>query len=460
MTISVKDKFTGDTLEQLVETSNDQVKDVIDRAKYSFSKMSSMKAYERYDFLKNASDMIRSKRDELSKLLTRESGKPIKYSSKEVDRASFVLFASAEEGKRIEGETVPMDVEPRGGDRFAFFYRVPIGPVLSITPFNDPLNLVAHKVGPALAAGNSIVNKPTTISPLSSLKLSEILNDSGMPEHAFQNIITSGNSQVMKSFLSSDEFKKITFTGGFDAASKMVREAGVKKYSMELGSNSPVIISQYSRWEDHIDSIVDAAFESQGQNCIHSQRVLIQDKIYSQVAERIIKRSSRLKVGNPLDHDTDIGPMISEGEARRVEKSVGDAVSHGAKVLLGNRREGSTFFPTILEDVSTEEEIWKNEIFGPVTILCGYSTMDEAINLANGVNFGLQAGIISDDYNELMKAVGKLQYGTVLVNDTSDFRIDTMPFGGVKKSGIGREGIKYAIEEMTEIKLVILKKEY
>ncbi|MEM0136719.1 MAG: aldehyde dehydrogenase family protein [Thermoplasmatales archaeon] len=391
--------------------------------------------------------------------MTRESGKPIKFSSKEVDRASFVLFASGEEGKRICGETVPMDVEPRGSDRFAFYYRVPIGPVLSITPFNDPLNLVAHKVGPALAAGNSIVNKPTTISPLSSLRLSELLQEAGMPEFAFQNIITSGNSQVMKSFLTSDEFRKITFTGGSDAANKMIREAGFKKYSMELGSNSPVIISENSRWEDHIDSTVEAAFESQGQNCIHSQRILIQDKIYSQVAEALVKRSSELKVGNPLDPYTDIGPMINEGEAMRVETLISSAVSHGARVLIGNKREKSIFFPTIMEEVSTEDEIWKNEIFGPVTILSKYGTIDEAVDMANAVSFGLQAGIISDNYQELMKAAEKLQYGTVLVNDTSDFRIDTMPFGGVKKSGIGREGIKYAIEEMTEIKLIIMRKE-
>jgi len=459
MVLLVNDKYTGETFERLQETESSNVGEIIENAKSSFSKVASMPAYERYEFLKNGSDIIKSRQDKLAKIITIESGKPIKYSLKEVNRAAFVLFASAEEGKRIHGETVPMDMEPRGKDRFAYYGRVPIGPVLSITPFNDPLNLVAHKVGPALAAGNSIVNKPTTLAPLSSIKLSEILHEGGMPINAFQNIITAGNSQVMKSFLHSDDFKKVTFTGGYEAASKMVREGGVKKYSMELGSNSPVIVSENSRWEEHIESIVEAAFESQGQNCIHSQRILIQDSIYQQVTERLIKRTQALKVGNPLDPDTDIGPMITEGEARRVESLISESISRGSSVLMGNRKEKNVIYPTIMENVQREDPIWKNEIFGPVTILCKFKTIDEAIEMANGVNLGLQAGVISDSYPELMKAVEKLQYGTVLINDTSDFRIDTMPFGGMKMSGIGREGIRHAIEEMTEIKLVIMKKE-
>ncbi|MHB1811063.1 MAG: aldehyde dehydrogenase family protein [Thermoplasmataceae archaeon] len=459
MLLPIKDKYTGETFDQLQETESQDVREVIENAKSAFSRTSSMRAYEKYEFLKSGADIIKSKREELAKIITRESGKPLKYSLKEVSRAAFVLFSSAEEGKRIHGETVPMDVEPRGKDRFAYYNRVPIGPVLSITPFNDPLNLVAHKVAPALAAGNSIVNKPTTLAPLSSVKLSEILHEAGMPPNAFQNIITSGNGQVMKSFLQSEEFKKVTFTGGYEAASKLVRDGGVKKYSMELGNNSPVIVSGNSRWEDHIDNIVEAAFESQGQNCIHTQRILIQDSIYPQLTERLIKRTSALKVGNPLDLDTDIGPMITEGEARRVESLISNSVSNGASVLIGNRKEKNVLYPTILENVQKEDPIWKNEIFGPVTILYRYKTLDEAIGVANNVNFGLQAGIITDSYPEVMRAVDKLQFGTVLINDTSDFRIDTMPFGGMKMSGIGREGIKYAIEEMTEIKLVIMKRE-
>lgn len=454
----VKNKFNGEVIAELKETSIEDAKTVLRKAVNAFKDVSRLPAYKRSESLIDLSERILKGADSLAKTIAMEAGKPVKYAQKEVRRAAFTIKTSGEEAKRIYGETIPFDVEPRGEGRFAYYTRVPIGPVFSITPFNDPLNLVAHKVGPAIAAGNSIVNKPTTLTPLSSLKLEEMLRSTELPENSYQNIIAGGESEVTKFFLTSEEMKKVTFTGGIEAAEKLVKTAGPKKYSMELGSNSPVIVFEDSDWENYVDSIVDAAFESQGQNCIHAQRLIVQKNIISEFKEAIIKSTKKLKVGNPLDENTDIGPMISEGEAKRVEKWVNEAVSEGGNVLTGGRREGSIYYPTVMENVPRKATIWKNEVFGPVTLIIPFEKIEEAIEIANDVPYGLQAGVFTSNIETAMKMIDHLDFGAVLINDTSDFRVDTMPFGGMKKSGIGREGIRFAIEEMTEIKLAIFRR--
>jgi glyceraldehyde-3-phosphate dehydrogenase (NADP+) len=454
----VKNKFTGEVIAELKETGKEEAEKVLKNSINAFKKISELPAYKRSESLLDASDRITKNLEEMARTIAMEAGKPIKYSRKEVKRAAFTTKSSGEEAKRIHGETVPFDVEPRGERRFAYYTRVPIGPVFSITPFNDPLNLVAHKVGPAIAAGNSIVNKPTTLTPLSSLKLEEIFRETDLPEYSYQNIIAGGESEVTKFFLNSDTMKKVTFTGGTEAAEKMVRNAGPKKYSMELGSNSPVIVCEDGDWRGSVDSIVDAAFESQGQNCIHAQRLIVHKSHIKEFTDAIVKSTEKLKVGNPLDESTDIGPMISEGEAKRVETWVDDARSRGGKVLIGGRREESVYYPTILENVPRSSTIWRNEVFGPVTLIIPFESIKEAVEIANDVPYGLQAGVFTSNIDTAIKMIDSLDYGTVLVNDTSDFRVDTMPFGGMKKSGLGREGIKFAIEEMTEIKLAIFRR--
>ncbi|MGC8515945.1 MAG: aldehyde dehydrogenase family protein [Thermoplasmata archaeon] len=453
----VKNKFTGEVIAELKETSREVAETVLKNSVKAFKEISGLPAYKRSEYLLDASERITKNSDDLARTIAMEAGKPVKYSRKEVKRAAFTVKSSGLEAVRIHGETVPFDVEPRGEGRFAYYIRVPIGPVFSITPFNDPLNLVVHKVGPAIAAGNSIVNKPTTLTPLSSIKLEEIFKGTDLPKHSYQNIIAGGESDVTKFFLSSDAMKKVTFTGGTEAAEKMVKNAGPKKYSMELGSNSPVIIFEDSNWQDSVDSIVDAAFEAQGQNCIHSQRLIVHKKLLKEFTEAVIKSTKKLKIGNPLDETTDIGPMISEGEAKRVEKWVNDAKTAGGKVLIGGRREGSIYYPTVMDDVPKSATIWKNEVFGPVTIIIPFETVKDAIETANDVPYGLQAGVFTSNIDTAIKMIDSLDFGTVLINDTSDFRVDTMPFGGMKKSGIGREGIRFAVEEMTEIKLAIFR---
>ncbi len=454
----VKNKFNGERFVELIDTDLNDAKTVLNNAKKAFQEMKELPSFERYESLLKVSKDLENRREEFARIISIEAGKPIKYSRGEARRASITMLFSAEESKRIYGETIPLDVEPRGKNRWAYYNRVPIGPVFSITPFNDPLNLVAHKVGPALAVGNSIVNKPSSLTPYSSYMLNELINSSGLPEHAMQTIIAPGGGEVANFFLSSEEIKKVTFTGGVEAAEKLIKTAGIKKYSMELGSNSPVIVWNDADLDLATDAIVDAAMESQGQNCIHTQRILIHKDIYNDLSNRLVEKVTKLKVGDPLDDSTDIGPMISEGEAIRVEKEVNNAVNHGAEVLIGGKRDGKFYLPTLIQNVRHDLSLWRNEIFGPVAILQPIQDFEEAITMANDVPYGLQAGIYTNNLDIAMKAIQKLDFGAVLVNDTSDFRVDVMPFGGMKLSGLGREGIRFAIEEMTEIKLAIFRK--
>ncbi len=454
----VKNKFSNEEFVRLDDTPLDDAKQILRRSKQAFQEMRAMPSYERYEKLYATSKILEKNIDDFAKTIAIEAGKPIKLSKGEVKRASITMLFSAEESKRIYGETIPLDVEPRGINRFAYYTRVPIGPVLAITPFNDPLNLVAHKVGPALAAGNSVINKPASVTPQSAIKMKEALLEAGFPQGSIETVITSGSGEVMRYFLSSDDIKMISFTGGPEAADKLIRNSGIKKYSMELGNNSPVIVWNDADLDSAAENVVDAAFGAQGQNCIHAQRILIKDDVYEYFKNRVIEITSHLRVGDPLDPDTDVGPMITEGEAERVESQVEKALKEGATVLAGGTRKGSIMEPTVLEDVATSSDIWKNEIFGPVTILRRVKSMEEAIELSNGVSYGLQAGIFTSNLDLAMQAIERLDYGAVLINDTSDFRVDVMPFGGMKNSGLGREGIRFAIEEMTEIKLAIIKR--
>ena len=454
----VKNKFSGDQFIELKDTNLPDAKTVLNNAKKAFQEMKELPSFEKYEALMNISKELVNRREEFARIISNEAGKPIKYSRGEARRASITMLFSAEESKRIYGETIPMDVESRGKNRWAFYNRVPIGPVFSVTPFNDPLNLVAHKVGPALAAGNSIVNKPASLTPYSGYKLNELVNNSGLPENAMQTVIGPGGGEVTDYFLKSDEIKKVTFTGGLEGAERLIKKAGIKKYSMELGSNSPVIVWNDADLEIATDAIVDASMESQGQNCIHSQRILIHKDVYNDLSKKLVEGVAKLKVGNPLDDTTDVGPMIAESEAIRVEKEVNSAVKNGAEVLIGGKRDGRFYLPTLVTKVRHDQTLWHNEIFGPVSILQPIQNFEEAITMANDVPYGLQAGIYTHNLDIAMKAVQNLEFGAVLVNDTSDFRVDVMPFGGMKLSGLGREGIRFAIEEMTEIKLAIFRK--
>jgi len=456
--IFVKNKFTGRTYKKLRETSIEESRAMFGRALRGSRVMKDMPSHRRAEILEaTAAAVLRNQRS-LAETIAVEAGKPIKYSMKEAKRASVTMKFSGEEAKRIHGETIPFDAEPRGEGKFAYYIREPIGVVFAITPFNDPLNLVAHKLGPALASGNSVIVKPTIVTPLSAMSLVELTVESGLPEECAQVLLASGGSQQVRDMLANEKIKMVTLTGGVEAAAEVVKHAGIKKYSMELGSNSPAIVWSDADLDAAIPELVDAAFESQGQNCIHAQRILIHEDVYQETRERMVEATARLKVGDPLLEETDVGPMIAEGEAERVEAWVREAIGGGARVLVGGVRKGSIYHPTILENVSPRSRIAQKEVFGPVTLLSRVRSLNEAVELSNSVPYGLQAGVFTKDIGVAQHFIDSLDYGGVLINQTSDFRVDFMPFGGFKFSGLGREGIRFAIEAMTEIKLVVYNK--
>ncbi len=453
--IHIKDKFTGQIYRKLDETGVSAARSMRDKAVAASKAMKRMPAHQRAEILEATSDALVRNAKLLAETIAIEAGKPLKYSLKEAKRAAVTMDFSGEEAKRIHGETIPFDAEPRGTGMVAYYVREPVGVVFAITPFNDPLNLVAHKLGPAIASGNATIVKPSVLTPLSALHLVDFTRSAGLPDAAAQVLLAPGESPQVRETLCDERIKVVSFTGGTEAAADVIARGGIKKYSMELGSNCPVIVWKDADLDRAVPDIVDAAFECQGQNCIHAQRVLIHERVYEETRDRILEATRRLKMGNPLSEDTDVGPMITEGEAQRVEEWVRKATGEGAHPLIGGERKGSLYPPTILEDVDPTTDIAQKEIFGPVTLLFRVGDLEEAIRIGNSVPYGLQAGVFTNDLGVAQTCARDLEYGSVLINRTSDFRVDFMPFGGFKQSGLGREGIRFAIDSMTEIKLVV-----
>jgi glyceraldehyde-3-phosphate dehydrogenase (NADP+) len=342
---------------------------------------------------------------------------------------------------------------PGSENRMGYFMREPIGIVGAITPFNDPLNLVAHKVGPALAAGNAIIVKPDSKTPLSALKLAQAIHQAGIPAGILQ-VISGPGREIGDILVTDPRVRMISFTGGNTVGEAIARKAGLKKVGMELGSNSPVIVMPDANLELAVESNVSGAFWAAGQNCLHVQRLLVHNAIYDEFTTRFVAAAEAYIVGDKLDAATDMGPLINENEAIRVESMVNEALEQGAALLTGGERSGSFYAPTVLADLPDTCALAKEEIYGPVTVISRFDTLDEAIHRANDVDYGLQAGIFTQDLNTAFEASKRLQCGGVMVNDSTDYRIDAMPFGGVKGSGLGREGIRFALEEMTEPKVV------
>jgi len=457
--IAVKDKYSGELIEEVASISVTELAGVVESTAEAFNKYrDTLPLHRRAEILTETSSIIRKRAEDFAKTIAREGGKPVKYSRKEAKRASLTMQFSAEEAKRIHGETIPFDAEPRGEDRSGYWYRVPAGVVAAITPFNDPLNLVAHKLGPAVAAGNTVVLKPASLTPLSAIRLTEALREAGLPGD-YINVIAGDGEKLGPELVQNPHVRVVTFTGGVEAGEKIAKLAGLKKIAMELGSNCPVIVMGDAPLDFTTACVVDAGFNCQGQNCIHAQRILIHNSLYEELTERLVEETKKLKVGNPLDETTDVGPMIAESEAVRVERWVRDATQKGAKLLVGGERKGAIVTPTILSDVPKGAAIANEEVFGPVMILSRFNRMSDAIRESNSTSYGLHAGIFTKSIDNALNAIANLNFGSVLINDTSDFRVDFMPFGGMKMSGLGREGIRFAIEEtMTEIKTVIFRK--
>ncbi|MEJ5166304.1 MAG: aldehyde dehydrogenase family protein [Thermoanaerobaculia bacterium] len=451
--IEVRDPWDNHLIDTVPSATLDDVEKAIVSAQEGFKEISNLTVFERAQILYKTAQIVKENLEDFARTIALEGSKTIREARKEANRCTNTLTVSAEEAKRILGETIPFDSFPGGEKRIGYYYRFPIGIVLAITPFNDPLNLVAHKLGPAFAAGNSVILKPATVTPLSALKLGEALLKAGLPPKAL-NILTGFGSKIGDALVKDERIRMISFTGGLEAGKRIASMAGIKKIGMELGSNSPVIVLKDCDLDMAVESCVSGAFWACGQNCIGVQRIYIEKEIFDKFTEKFVERTKKYKVGPKLEEDCDMGPVITEGEAKRVEEWVEEAKKLGAKVLCGGKREGAVYWPTVLVDVPENATIHKEEVFGPTVNLYPIKNLDEGIEKANSLPFGLHAAIFTNDVNLAFKAAYKLECGGVMINDSTDYRLDSMPFGGVKYSGLGREGIKFSLQEMTEPKVI------
>jgi acyl-CoA reductase-like NAD-dependent aldehyde dehydrogenase len=419
--------------------------------------MRAMPAYERAALLSAASSALASRRDEIARTLAAEAGKAIKDATTETERAAMTFEVAAEEARQLRGEAIPMDLAPHGRGRIGITRRFPIGPVAAISPFNFPLNLSAHKIAPAIAAGNPVVLKPATKTPLSALYLADIVVRAGLPKGAISVLPMA--RRTGDRLVTDPRFKLLTFTGSSAVGWDMKNRAGKKKIILELGGNAGVIVDESADLELAARRIAVGGFALAGQSCISVQRVYVHERVFDRFAECLVKRVAALKVGDPLDPATDVGPMIEEAEAARVDEWVQEAVRSGARVLTGGRRLGGALYaPTVLTDVSSDSKVCAEEVFAPLVGLFRFSAVPDAIREVNRSRYGLQAGIFTANLEHSMRAFDELEVGGVIVNDVPTWRIDHMPYGGVKDSGIGREGPRYTIEEMTELKLLVISK--
>lgn len=451
--IAVYDPFDNSVVDYVPKGTGEDARRALIAAQKGFEVSRKMKVYERANVLYKAADIVKNNIEDFAITIAKEGSKTIREARKEAHRCVNTLIVSAEESKRIMGETIPFDSFPGGENRVGYFYRFPVGVVLAITPFNDPLNLVAHKVGPAIAAGNSVILKPATVTPLSAIKLVQALLEAGLPPECIQ-IITGSGDELGSALIQNDIVRMVSFTGGLEAGKKVAMMAGIKKIGMELGSNSPVIIWKDTDIDYAAESCVSGAFWAAGQNCIGVQRIYIHGAVYEKFKKKFVELTLKYNTGNKLLEETDMGPMITEKEAVRVEQWTEEAAKMGAGILCGGRRKGAIMEPTVLENVPLNAKIHKDEVFGPAVNLHKVSDIDEAIEKSNSLPYGLHAAIFTDNVNLAMKAAYELDCGGVMINESTDYRLDSMPFGGIKNSGLGREGIKFSLQEMTEPKTI------
>jgi acyl-CoA reductase-like NAD-dependent aldehyde dehydrogenase len=454
--MEVVDKYSGDVIATVPVASRETVERALAAAHAAFPQYARTPAHVRSRILERAARSLEKNKEEIATLICREAGKAWKYAVGEVSRGIETIRFSAEEAKRIHGETVPMDASATGEGRLGFYLRSPVGVVAAITPFNFPLNLVAHKVGPALAAGNAVVLKPASTTPLTALRLGEILAEAGLPPGVF-NIVVGSGSTVGEWLVTDKRVAKVSFTGSPPVGEAIVRKAGLKKVTMELGNNSGTIIEPDANLEEAVPRCVVSAFANSGQVCISLQRLYLHRAVAAEFTKRFLEATARLKVGNPLDRDCDVGPMIDEAEAMRAQSWIDEAVAGGAKVLMGGRREGRVLYPTVLADVRPDMKVMCAETFAPLVSIYEYDAFEDAVRMIDDSPYGLQAGVYTSDIRKAFLAVQNINAGGIMINDTSIFRVDHMPYGGNKMSGLGREGVRFAMEEMTNIKMVVIK---
>ena len=454
--LAVRNKYTGALLATISTARREDVDKAIAAAERAAPDMATMPAYQRADILGRASSLIRERREELAQTIAAEAGKALKYARAEVDRGAQTFLIAAEEAKRISGETVPLDAVPAGEGYFGFFVRRPVGVVAAIAPFNFPLNLVAHKVAPALAAGNAVVLKPASATPLTAVKLCEVLTQAGLPAGAL-NLVVGGGSTVGEWLVADPRVAKVTFTGSPAIGRRITAVAGIKKITLELGNTSPVVIAPDADLDFAAKRCAIGAFYNSGQVCLSVQRIYCQRQVYEPFRDLFVKASLAMVVGDPLDERVDVGPMIDEGEAMRIETWVEQARAAGARILTGARREGAVYWPTVLSEVDASMKVVAEEAFAPVASLLASDDFEGALSQADATPFGLQASVFTHDIDRVFRAMARLNFGGIVINDAPIFRADHMPYGGNRQSGIGREGVRHAIEEMTNIQMVSIR---
>ena len=416
--------------------------------------MAKLTGYERSQIINRAAEIFAQRVDDLARTVSLEEGKPLSESRVEASRMPDLLRLCAFEGTQVRGETLPLDAQVGTRGKIGLTLRVPCGVVVAISPFNYPLLLVLHKVGPALAAGNAVILKPASTTPLSALKFTQGWLEAGLPENGLQCITGSG-SRIGPALCSDRRVRKISFTGSTEVGEKLAKAAGIKKLSLELGSNSPLVVLPDADIDKVAEATAVGGYANAGQVCISTQRVLVHRKIYGDFLDALKPRVEAIKVGGPMAEDTKLSAMITTKDAERVESWVKDAVRGGARVVTGGERQGAVFAPTIVADVKPEMRISCEELFGPAVAVTSVDTVEQAIALANDSEYGLGAGIFTRDINSALRFAREVQSGTVQINWTPLWRADFMPYGGFKNSGIGKEGPRYAVEEMTEIKTVV-----
>ncbi|HCC57038.1 MAG TPA: aldehyde dehydrogenase [Solibacterales bacterium] len=453
---TVRLPYDGSAVGQVPQAGVDLVDKAVSAARQGFQVMRELANYERADLLLKVAELIRRDLGEYTHIVCSETGKPVKEAKLEVERCLQTLLAAAHEARQLHGEVVPMEFAAVGKGRMAITVREPLGVIGCITPFNVPLNLALHKVAPALAGGNAVVHKPATKTPLSALRLARTMAEAGLPKGAY-NVITGSGARIGMALAEHAGIAMLTFTGSLAVGRAIKARAGFKKVTLELGNNSAVIVEPDADVGTAISRTVQGSFSHSGQVCISVQRALVHRSIMPEFVERLKTATEALHIGHPYEETTDISSLVTETEAIRIEEWIGEAVAGGAKVVTGGARKYATIAPAVLVDVPAQCQISCQEAFGPVVAVYPYDSLEEAIAQANATPYGLQAGIFTRDLQRAFQAARKLEVGGVMINDVPMFRADHMPYGGVKESGTGREGPRYALEEMTEMKLICWK---
>ncbi|MEV7395077.1 MULTISPECIES: aldehyde dehydrogenase family protein [unclassified Streptomyces] len=453
----VRNPYTGEIIGSVCLTPATAVDDVLRRARAGRETARRLSRAARAAVLDGAARLIEERSESFARLIVAEAGKTLVQARKETGRAVNTLRLSAAEARRNAGEVVPFDAYEGSEGRTGWFTREPLGVIAAVTPYNDPLNLVAHKLGPAIAGGNAVVLKPSLLTPLSALRLVDTLVEAGLPEEVVT--VVNGGAELGAAVVAAPDVRMVSFTGGFRTGEAIARTAGLKKLAMDLGGNAPVLVLADADLDAAVEACVSGAFWAAGQNCIGTQRILVEREVYEAFRDAFVERTRRLRAGDPADVRTDVGPMISEEAAAAAEATVAAALTEGARLLCGHERVGGVYAPTVLEDVPGTSAVWREEAFAPVVVLQPVDSFEEAVERANEIDFSLHAGVFTGSLDRAMAAARLLEAGGVMVNDSSDYRFDAMPFGGFKYGSMGREGVRFAYEEMTQPKVICLNRE-